>query len=71
MFHRVPVRFLSMAVIAFATALSLGIVDPAHEVVGSADADGDGQDDILWRNVATGEVWMWLSDEENSAEVYV
>lgn len=34
--------------------------DQNYQVVGSGDYNGDGMDDILWRNVVTGENWLWL-----------
>jgi hypothetical protein len=34
--------------------------DQAWKIVGAADFDGDGKDDILWRNDSTGQVYMQL-----------
>jgi hypothetical protein len=34
--------------------------DTAWKIVGAADFDGDGKDDILWRNDSTGQVFMML-----------
>lgn len=31
-----------------------------HRQAGTGDFDGDGKSDVLWRNVATGEVGLWL-----------
>src|SRR5438445_5398057 len=37
-------------------------VDPVSgwQVQGVGDFDGDGRDDVLWRNLATGENYIWL-----------
>jgi len=32
------------------------------KVVGSGDYDGDGNDDILWRNLVTGSDWVYFMD---------
>ena len=35
---------------------------PAYDIVGTGDYNGDGKSDILWRQPANGEVWVWLMD---------
>jgi hypothetical protein len=35
-------------------------VDPAYDVVGTGDYNGDGKSDILWRHATRGEVRVWL-----------
>ena len=40
-------------------ALSLGIVSLDYQIVGLADFNGDGKEDILWRNRSTGHVYVW------------
>src|SRR5256885_2077037 len=41
---------------------SVNVVDPTSgwQVQGIGDFDGDGRDDVLWRNLATGEDYIWL-----------
>src|SRR3989475_5012538 len=41
---------------------SVNVVDPVSgwQVQGIGDFDGDGRDDVLWRNLATGENYIWL-----------
>src|SRR3989442_849014 len=41
---------------------SVNVVDPTSgwQVQGIGDFDGDGRDDVLWRNLATGENYIWL-----------
>src|SRR5438046_358114 len=43
---------------------SANFVDPASgwQVQGVGDFDGDGKDDILWRNTSTGENYIYLMD---------
>lgn len=36
------------------------IPDPSWQIVGVGDFYGNGKADILWRNVSTGENYMWL-----------
>src|SRR2546430_17051325 len=36
------------------------MADPAWQIQGMGDFDGDGRADILWRNVWTGENYLWL-----------
>jgi hypothetical protein len=40
----------------------VGTVDPAYDIVGTGDFDGDGKSDILWRHTTIGDVWIWLMD---------
>ena len=35
-------------------------VDPAYDIVGTGDYNGDGKSDILWRHLTNGELWVWL-----------
>ena len=35
-------------------------------IVGLGDVDGDGTDDIVWRNTATGDVAVWLGNGVNA-----
>jgi alpha-tubulin suppressor-like RCC1 family protein len=37
-------------------------VDPAYDIVGTGDYNGDGKSDILWRHRTNGELWVWLMD---------
>src|SRR5262249_23961269 len=34
------------------------------QIVGQRDFNGDGRDDILWRNGTTGQVLVWLIDRD-------
>ena len=54
-----PFRWYSAALI-----LSIGLccLVPLPLAKASGDANGDGRDDVLWRNFATGENVMWLMD---------
>ena len=36
----------------------LATMDPAYEIIGTGDFDGDGKSDILWRN-DSGEAYIW------------
>src|SRR5207249_5516143 len=38
------------------------VADQSWEVAGIADFDGDGKDDILWRNSVTGENYLYPMD---------
>ena len=40
----------------------VGTIDPAYDIVGTGDFDGDGRSDILWRHTVQGDVWGWLMD---------
>jgi serralysin len=33
---------------------------PGWQIGGSGDVNGDGTDDLIWRNSATGEAYLWL-----------
>ena len=46
----------------------VGTVDPAYDIVGTGDFDGDGKSDILWRHTTLGDVWIWLMDGADAAE---
>jgi alpha-tubulin suppressor-like RCC1 family protein len=35
-------------------------VDPAYDIVGTGDYNGDGKSDILWRHLTNGDLWVWL-----------
>ena len=41
-------------------ALSNSVSDPNWKIVASADMNGDGHPDILWRNTSTGQLLRWL-----------
>ncbi len=41
--------------------------DTAWNIVGTADLDGDGKPDILWRNAATGDNMVWYMTGENGS----
>jgi Ca2+-binding RTX toxin-like protein len=50
------------------TGQSIPHVDPVWAVVGQAgDFNGDGRDDILFRNTATGEAYVWNSQPSGAA----
>src|SRR5256886_225265 len=48
--------------LAIASEGSVNVVDSVSgwQVQGIGDFDGDGRDDVLWRNRATGENYIWL-----------
>jgi hypothetical protein len=47
-------------------------VDPAYDIVGTGDFDGDGKSDILWRHTTLGDVWIWLMNGPTPlSQVYV
>src|SRR5438477_5232799 len=41
--------------------------DQAWQVQGIGDFDGDGKADILWRNISTGENYIWLMNGLSTA----
>jgi len=49
------------------------VADPNWQVAGIGDFDGDGMDDILWRNASTGENYIYFMDGKSikSTEGYV
>ncbi|HPK70420.1 MAG TPA: carboxypeptidase regulatory-like domain-containing protein [Vicinamibacterales bacterium] len=49
-----------------ATELFVATVDISYDIVGTGDFDGDGKADLLWRNPAIGDLWLWRM---NGAEV--
>ena len=38
----------------------VGTVEPAFDIVGTGDYNGDGTADLLWRHRTNGQLWMWL-----------
>ncbi len=42
------------------STLSPSRVDPQWRIAGTADMNGDGKDDLVWQNDATGELSAWL-----------
>ncbi len=44
----------------------IGTVDDSWELLGGADFDGSGSEDLLWRHSTTGMVVNWLMDGSNS-----
>jgi hypothetical protein len=49
-------------------------VDPAYDIVGTGDFNGDGKSDILWRHTTLGDVWIWLMDgatRKPGGQVYI
>ena len=49
--------------------LSLGSLDPAWHIAGTADFNGDGKPDILLENTASGQRVLWLMGGPNNAYV--
>jgi hypothetical protein len=47
---------------AIAQSAGIGNVNPAWQIVGLGDADGDGKADIFWRHAVTGENSVWFMD---------
>src|SRR2546428_13440785 len=43
------------------------VSDQAWQVQGVGDFDGDGKADILWRNISTGENYIWLMNGLSTA----
>src|SRR5437773_8494064 len=43
------------------------VEDPNWSVAGISDFDGDGRADILWRNLSTGENYIWLMNGLSTA----
>jgi len=41
------------------------VTNPDWQMVSFADVDGDGKADILWRNTANGQDYVWLMDGLN------
>jgi hypothetical protein len=39
------------------------VTDQSRKIVGVADFNGDGKPDILWRNISTGENYLWYMNE--------
>src|SRR5205814_398416 len=52
--------FLMSAGVTAATRSFVNFADPAWQVKGIGDFDGDGKADILWRNLSTGENYIYL-----------
>ncbi len=40
----------------------LGVVDTDWHVQGTADFNGDGRSDILWRRASNGNMYVWMMD---------
>jgi hypothetical protein len=51
------------------TSLKYPNEPPNWSIGGTGDFNGDGKEDILWRNSATGDNMMWLMDGTNMAQV--
>ena len=51
---------LNGTTITSTVSLGTGTVDTDWEIVGGADFDGDGKDDILWKSKTVGYVAVWL-----------
>lgn len=41
-------------------AINLPTVDPSGHIAGVADFDGDGQADLIWENIVSGQRVIWF-----------
>jgi uncharacterized protein (DUF1800 family) len=58
---RVPRSRLAAAVL-FAAAVATTASQPAHARIPAADFNGDGKDDLVWRNATTGASFLWMQN---------